>query len=147
MFNTTLITIAISAVLSFFVGLGVAWELQAGTISEIKLEHANERIAIQRANRTQAERHLAQISAAQARSTVRAIQLRTDAAAVGNAGNGLRISTANSVRAVTTDPALCSDTAAAFAELFTDSSTAYAELAEKAERHTIDIQELIARQR
>ena len=128
------------------VGFGLAWQLQAGNISELELTHANERAATGRANRAQAERRVTQYAEAQSRATSRGIALRTAVAGAVSAGSGLRVATATAVRAAADTPALCPDTAAALGELLGTSATAYRELAEVCDRHVIDIQALTERE-
>jgi hypothetical protein len=145
--NLTLIVAAASGVFAFFVGFGAAWQMQGANITEMELAHAQQRIETARVNRVTAERVAGQLAQAQAHATAGAIQLRAELSTAVNAGNGLRIATGSAVRAAATDPAICSDTAATLGELFDDSSKAYGELAEKAQRHTIDIEALMTRQR
>ena len=138
-------TIIVSLITSF-IGFGLAWQLQGHRFTKMELTYANERIATARASRQTLERVTGQIEKAQANATTRGIQLRTDVSAAVNAGNGLRLTTAAVVRTATSDPTVCSDTAATLGKLFDDSSTRYGELAEKAQRHVIDIQALMERQ-
>ena len=140
--NITILATVISAA----AGFGLAWQLQAHQITKQDLSHANERIATARASRQTLERVTRQIETAQANATVRGIHLRTELASAVNAGNGLRIQTKNSVLAATSDARLCSDTAATLGELLDSVSTERRELAEKADRHVIDIQALMERQ-
>jgi len=144
--NLTLIAALVSAAVSGAAGFGLAWRLQTATINSIELESANERISQQRTARQNTERLMAQYASAQSNATVRAITLRRDAVSAADVGSGLRLKTADAVRTAASDPALCSDTATALGELLTTVSTERRELAEKADRHVIDIQALIERQ-
>lgn len=135
----------ISSLITSFIGFGLAWQLQGHRVTKMELTYANERIAAARASRQTLERVTGHIQTAQANATVRGIQLRTDIASAGNAGNGLRSTTAAVVRTAISDPAVCSDTAATLGELLNTVSTERRELAEKADRHVIDIQALIER--
>ena len=125
---------------------GTAWQLQELTITQIKLEATNEHIASQRVARIDAEKRVTSVLVAQNNATVSAIKLRADVAGTVTVGNGLRIQTTTAVRTAASDPSLCSDTAIALGELFNDSSQAYVDLAEQAQRHIIDIQALIERE-
>ena len=136
----------LAAIVSATASAVVTWNLQAHQITKMELTHAHERIAAARASRAALERVTRQIETAQANATVRGIHLRTELASAVNAGNGLRIQTKNSVLAATSDARLCSDTAATLGELLDSVSTERRELAEKADRHVIDIQALMERQ-
>ncbi len=138
--NITLVASLMAAVAGFLTGAGLAWQLQAGNITEMELNHANERMAIQRAARATLERSMSQVAAAQAAAAKRSVRVRVDSAGSRNAAGGLRIATEAAVRSAADDPATCSHTAASLGELFTESITAYRELAETADRHASDIQ-------
>ena len=137
--NLTLLSVAAGIA----AGFGLAWQLQAWSITQMELDHANERISLQRTARQNAERYVAQISAAQANATTRAVVLRAAADRTRDAGNGLRIKTADAVRTAASDPAACSDTAATLGKLFTAGTDEYRKLAEIADRHASDAQTLI----
>jgi len=133
----------ISGAVAGVVGFGLAWQLQAGNITQLELDNANERIAIQRTARQNAERHATQLATAQANATTRGVVLRAAAVSAADVGNGLRIKTADAVRTAAIDPAACSDTAATLGKLFTASTDEYRKLAEIADRHASDSQALI----
>ena len=139
MIPLTLISGAVAAV----VGFGLAWQLQAGNITQINLDAANDRIALQRTARTNTERYMQTVSAAQANATTRSVALRTAVDRTRDVGNGLRIKTADAVRNAASDPAACSDTAATLGKLFTASTDEYRKLAEIADRHSSDSMMLI----
>ena len=139
MIPLTLISGAVAAV----VGFGLAWQLQAGNITQINLDAANDRIALQRTARTNAERYATQLATAQANATTRNVALRAAAVSASNLGSGLRIKTADAVRNAASDPAACSDTAATLGKLFTASTDEYRKLAEIADRHSSDSMMLI----
>ena len=136
----------IASLAASIAGFGLAWQLQAGNISELKLETANERIATARATRQTLERVTGQNATAQANATASGIRLRADVASATSVGNGLRVTTSSAVRTAAQDPSVCSDTAATLGELLDSVSAERRELAEKAQRHTIDIQALMERQ-
>lgn len=141
--NLTLIASLISAGIAGAAGFGLAWQLRTGTIAEIKLEQANERISLQRAARQNTERLVTQYAAAQSNATNRSVVLRADAVSAGNAGNGLRIKTADAVRTASSDPAACADRAAALGVVFNEAVTELTALAASADRHASDAQTLI----
>ncbi len=144
--NLTVIASLVSGTIASLAGFALAWNIQAKTIVDNSLEQANERINIQRAARQNLEGSLSRLSLSQTSATLRANSLRVDVSNLTNVGNGLRLTTDNSIRAITSNPTVCPDTAIALGELFNDSSKAYGELAEAAQRHTIDIQALMDRQ-
>jgi len=142
----TLIMWAGSTVIASIVGFGLAWQLQAGNITEIELKATNDQLSLQRENLKAAEGYTEKLAAIQKRSTVRASKLRVRIASATNAGNGLRITTQDSVLKARQDSTVCSDTATTLGELLTTVSAERRELAEAADRHVIDIQALIERQ-
>jgi hypothetical protein len=136
--NITLIAAAVAAAMGF----GAAWQLQAGNISEIKLEHANERIAIQRAARTTIERTTGAVIAAQNAAASRAVVLRRDADAARTAADGLReqVDLTQRASAITIDA--CNRYAIAIGGLLNQCATRYRELGETAQGHVSDIRTL-----
>ena len=112
--NMTLILSAIAAAVAGAVGFGLAWQLQAGNISEINLEHANERITIQRAARQTLERYQATLAEAQADAAKRNVRVRTDSDRAGNAGNGLRLASTATMRTAADDPSTCNSIVTAY---------------------------------
>jgi hypothetical protein len=136
--NITLIAAAVAAAMGF----GAAWQLQAGNISEIKLEHANERIAIQRAARTTIERTTGAVIAAQNAAASRAVVLRRDADAARTAADGLRDDIDIATRAAATSLDACHLTATAYGRLLIASTAAYRGLAEVCDRHVQDVRTL-----
>lgn len=130
------------ALVSAVAGFALAWQLQAHQIVKLELEKTNERISQQRAARAASERHQAQIAAAQVASANRGIRNRAAAGVASDVGNGLRLTTAAAVRAVTGDPAACSDTAAALGAVFNEAVGELQTLAATCDRHVSDIQTL-----
>lgn len=108
--NLTIIATVISAA----AGFAVAWNLQTHQITKQELSHANERIAIARANRAAAERAATAVIVAQNNAASRAVVIRRQSVATGNAGNGLRLSSTAAVRTVEADPATCNSIIAAY---------------------------------
>lgn len=101
--NTTLISALIAAAL----GAGGAWTVQQHRIDTLKLEQANERITQQRGARATLERYMQTVAKAQANAAARSVVLRRSADAAGNAGSGLRQSSADTLRAAQADPTAC----------------------------------------
>jgi len=137
--NLTILASALAGI----AGFGLAWQLRAGTIESMKLEQANERIAIQRAARAAIDRATVQITRAQTESATRAIALRADADAARGELDRLRDATAT-VRTPADDAAACADRTAAIGKLLNQCAAAYQELGERADRHVNDIRTLTA---
>lgn len=104
----------ITSLIASIAGFGLAWQLQGHQITKLNLEHANERITIQRAARQTLERYQATLAEAQADSAKRNVRVRTDADGSRNAGNGLRIASTATVRAVEADPSTCNSIITAY---------------------------------
>ena len=140
MISPTLIIAGVSAAVSAVAGFGLAWQLQAGNISELELSHANERIAIQRAARKNIERITGQIATAQANATTRGIVLRGAVDRAAAAGSGLRVTTASAVRTIANNPAASTDAAAALGSVFDSCVRELTTLGAVADRHASDLQ-------
>jgi hypothetical protein len=136
--NITLIATVISAA----AGFGLAWNLQAHQLTKKDLNHAQERIEIQRAARATLERNMSQVATAQAASAKRGIRIRTDVDSSRNAGNGLRIASASAVRAAAESVDTCPVATAALAAVFDQCVGELQTLAERADGHVSDIQTL-----
>ena len=139
MIPLTIIAGAVAAV----VGFGLAWQLQAGNITQIELDAANDRIALQRTARQNAERYVAQVATAQANATTRGVVLRAAAASASYVGDGLRIKTADAVRSAASDPAASADAAAALGAVFNQCSAELESMGAVADRHASDAQTLV----
>ena len=120
--NLALIIALVSAIVSGIAGFAMAWQLQAGNITEIRLHHANERMAIQRAARTTLERSMSQVAAAQAAAAKRSVRVRVDSDGSRNAGNGLRLASIAAVRSSEADPAACNSIISAYDAVVASSS-------------------------
>ena len=140
MIPLSLITSAIGGAVGIAAGFGLAWQLQAHTITQIHLDTVNERISIQRANRTATEGLMQRIQSAQANATARVVNLRTAVDRTRDVGLGLRVKTADTVRSAASDPAACSDAAAALGAIFDNAVTELTSLAAIADRHASDVQ-------
>ena len=133
----------ITSAVGIAAGFGLAWQLQANTITQLELDQSNERSSIQRAARQTLERHMQTVAAAQANAANRGVALRTAADSARYVGNGLRLTTAATVRAASSDPAACPERAAALGVVFGEAITELTEMAGRADRHASDAQTLI----
>lgn len=133
----------VASLLASIAGFVVAWQLQAHQIIKLELNHAQERIALQRAARATYERNTTALIQAQNHSTVRDRAVRDNVAVTGSAGNGLRITTASAVRAATESADTCPNSAAALAAVSDQCFAELQGLAEIADRHVNDIKTLI----
>lgn len=140
--NITLLASAIAAAVAGVAGFGLAWQLRAGNISEIQLEHANERIAIQRAARQTLERVTGQIATAQVAARKRDVRVRVDSDRAGNAGNGLRLASTATVRSAADDPDACNSIIAAYDAVVAEGSEFIREVAASADQCHSDLQTL-----
>lgn len=138
--NISLLTTAIAAVVAGAAGFGLAWQLQAGNISEINLGAANERIAIQRAARQTLERVTGQIATAQTAARKRDVRVRVDSDRAGNAGNGLRLASTAAVRTAEADPTTCNSIITAYSAVATASSDFIERVARDADQCHSDLQ-------
>jgi hypothetical protein len=138
--NPTLIIALVSAIVSGLAGFGLAWQLQAGNITKQELNHAQERIEIQRAARATLERSMSQVAAAQAASAKRSVRVRVDSDGSRNAGNGLRIASTSSARAAFDDPTACNSVIAAYDSVVAASSEFIQQMARDADQCHSDIQ-------
>lgn len=139
----TLIIAAVSALLSFGAGWGIAWQLQTGNITTLKLEHASERINQQRAARTAIERTTSAVIKAQNSAAARAAVHRRDADAARAGLDGLRAQSADSLRTAAASLDACTATAATLSVISNQCAERYSELGAKAQGHVSDIQTLI----
>ena len=110
------------AIVAAALGFVSAWQLQAHQITKLTLEHTNERIAIQWANRAASERHQSQLAEAQVHAASRGIALRRAAAGAAAAGHGLRLTSADAVRTAASDPATCDAIVGAYAAVLAEAT-------------------------
>ena len=129
---------ALAAAALFSAGFGAAWKWQAANITEIELTHAQQTLSLELEARDDAERHLAQISAAQTKATTALQRVATERAGADSAGNGLRLTTASAVQAAAQNTTACPERAAAIADVFESCVGRYIDVAEKADRHVSD---------
>ena len=140
--NLTLIAAAICAAIAGVSGFGAAWRLQAANINEIKLEQANERIAVQRAARAAIERSMSAVSQAQAKAADRIAVLMRDADLARQSANSLRNTSSNAVRSSTSDPEACGRIASTYDLILSESRDFIQEVASDAGRCHIERQAL-----
>ena len=138
--SPTILIAAVAAVASGLAGFALAWQLQAGNISEIKLGAANERIAIQRAARQTLERVTGQIAEAQTAARKRDVRVRTDSDRAGNAGNGLRLASTAAVRTSEDFTDACRAVIAAYDTVVATGSGLLQEVARAADQCDSDLQ-------
>ena len=128
-----------AALISSIAGFALAWQLQGHQITKLKLEQADERIAIQRAARATLEANQRQVAAAQTGSAKRNVRVRVDSDRAGNAGNGLRLASAT-LRTNEVDPATCDSIVAAFDTVVATSSEFIQDVARDADQCHSDLQ-------
>ena len=138
--NPTLIIALVSAIVSGIAGFAMAWQLQAGNITEMELNHANERMAIQRAARATLERSMSQVASAQAASAKRSVRVRVDSDRSRNAAGGLRIASTATVRAASDDPTACNSIISTYDSVVAASSEFIQEVARDADQCHSDLQ-------
>ena len=144
--NLTLIKSAAAAALAIsLIGGGFAWGLKwnASDIAQLKLEHANERIARDQANRAVAERRVAANRAAQLQAQVRAE--RTAVVVDGNLTELDRLHdiTDRAVRDASASLEACAAHAAAQGGLLDYCAGRLVDVSAKADGHVSDIKTLM----
>jgi hypothetical protein len=137
--NITLIATIVSAA----AGFAVAWNLQAHQITKQELNHANERISIQRAARATIERTSNAVIQAQNNAATRAVVLRRDADAARAAADSLRDDIDVASRAAATSLDACTVTATTYGRLLIASTEEYRKLAADCSVHVSDIRTLV----
>ncbi len=105
--NLTLLLALISAAIAVAGGFGAAWEIQAANITQIRLEQANERIAIQRQSRAALERNMSRVSLAQSKAADRVRRAALDSARATDALDSLRTASADALRSAANDIEAC----------------------------------------
>lgn len=111
--NLTILSAAICAALAGVSSFGAAWKIQAANINEIRLDHANERIAVQRQARAALELSMSRVSTAQAKAQSRMVRLAADNARATGALDSLRTASANAMRSAANDIEACTRSLAA----------------------------------
>ena len=141
--NFTLIAALVSAAMAGAVGWGTAWHIQDGRIKAIHIEAQNDRIAIQRAARANAERVAGQIAAAQGQAQRRLAAADRDRRGAIGELERLRDAATATVRTAADTPATCNSIAAAFRNVLTEGSGFIQEVAANADQCGIERQTLI----
>ena len=136
--NLTLIATVISAA----AGFAAAWQLQAHQLTKLTLEHANERIAIQRAARATIERTSNAVIQAQNAAAGRVAVLKRDADTVRVAAVGLRDDLDATRRAAASSIDACNYHAATVSELLVEAVGVGRELAQACDGHASDVRTL-----
>jgi hypothetical protein len=137
--NFTIFISLASAAAGFF----LAWQLQAHDITKLKLEHTNERIAIQRAARATIERTATAVIQAQNNAASRVAVHRLAAADARGAVERLRDELDVATRAANTSFDACTVAAATTSGLLHQCAARYSELADKAQGHVSDVRTLM----
>lgn len=127
--NFTLLTTALAAVASGLAGAALAWRLQDGNITTLKLEQANERIAVARANRITLERVTLDLAKAQDKYAKSVEQSRLDRRVVDTTLDSLHDTIAATVREAATSQAACNRQVASLAVVFDQCTTAVVDMA------------------
>ena len=141
--NITLIVAAICAALAGVSGFGAAWKLQAMNITQIKLDNANERIAVQRAARAAIERNMSAVSFAQAKAADRTRRLAADNARATSALDSLRTASSSALRAAANDIQACRRITATYGNILSDGSEFIQKMAGYADQCGIERQALV----
>ena len=137
--NLTLVATVISAA----AGFAAAWNLQAHQITKLSLEHANERIAIQRTARATIERTSNAVIQAQNAAAGRVAALKRDADTVRAAAGGLRDDLDTTRRAAATTIDACNRHSATVSELLVEAVGVGRELAQACDGHASDVRTLM----
>ena len=111
--NPLIIAALISAAASF----GAAWQIQGWRIDSLKLEQANERLAIEQSSHQALADAQAKVAAAQDAAKAAADRLRADAARADRAAVGLRDTLSRSVVAAHSDLNACTAQVTTISEL------------------------------
>lgn len=112
----------IASLIGTAAGFALAWQLQSGNITQLELDHANERISIQRAARATIERTATAVIQAQNAAAGRVAVLRRESDSVRTAASWLRQSSDAAVRAATESTEACHRVVNAYSVVFTEST-------------------------
>jgi len=105
--NVMLVTSFVSAAVAGALGVGAGLHWRESEIKQLELNHANERIAIQRVSRATLERQQAAVSKAQSDAQLRAVALRRAADSAASQLDRVRESIATAMRAARSDHDAC----------------------------------------
>ena len=140
--NLTLIVSLVSALCAGAVGYGTAAHFYDIKILKMENEAQNVRIEIQRAARATIDRLTQQVGKAQADAQVRNAAIRRDMDSAGNAGLGLRDTSAAAVRSAADDSVACSAIVRAYDIILAEGSGLLKEVAAVADQCISDNQTL-----
>ena len=122
----------LSALLSAAVSFGAAWQVQSWRIDSLKLEQANERLAIEQSSHQALADAQAKVTKAQDAARVATDRLRADAARANASAVGLRDTLSRSVVAAHGDLNACTAQVTTISELFTASTELSGRIAKEA---------------
>lgn len=126
------------AAIAAAIGFGAAWQIQAKTITEMRLQDAT-RIAVEsHESFKRLENDTTQIVVAQGAKVRRDAGLRADSAAAVAAGLGLRSTSAEAMRAAQTDASACLASVATYSQLLDEVVAAGGVASEAADRWASD---------
>lgn len=123
----------ISGTITGVLGFSAAWTIQGRNIDSLKLEQRDAIIQQQRSARAAIDRATNAVITAQNAAAARAVTLRRDAAGAASAGNGLRLTSANSVRTAAADTTACTRSLDAHADVLSAVSREAERLAAEAD--------------
>lgn len=130
----------ITSMIGSAAGFALAWQLQAGNISELKLGHTNERSAVNESIRTALEANTRQVAAAQAASARRNVRVRVDSDQSSTSGDGLRDASAATTRTSEDYTDACRAIVSAYDTVVAASSGFIQEVARDADQCHSDLQ-------
>ena len=138
--NPQLIIAAIIAAASFGGGFGAAWKIQNGIAAEKEKQHVQQTLRATQEAASRDIRNLDNVIAAQNAATVRDRRLRLDAAGSRSALVSLSHAADAALRSAEADHATCIVRANSLAIVLKELGRSGGELAEKADKHTNDVQ-------
>lgn len=100
------------------IGFGTAWKMQDATITQMNLEAAHEVIEAQLEARDATEQRVAAVAKAEVNAQTRIRVVATERSSADSLGDGLRVTTAETVRASSEDSAACAVHAATLGVVF-----------------------------
>ncbi len=97
----------ISAAVGLAIGFGAAWRIQTNTITEMRLQDATRRNTESHEAFRRLEKDTTQVAKAQTDKVARDVGLRADAGRAAAVGDGLRLASADTVRAAQAYASAC----------------------------------------
>jgi len=122
-----------AAAIAGVTGFGTAWVWQGYRMDGLKLEYANEKLAVEQSNREQLANATAAVKAAQDAARVATDRVRLDAAGAGKSAVGLRDALAGAVRSAHTDLEACTRQVDAISQLLATSTEVVRRMAVEAD--------------